>query len=125
MARLTVEVERRKPNTRETDRYVGRFLGFVKDDEFNAIIQNTSQVAGRIETSETKEFMPIAMKTLELLGCRLVMSLRKKNEKTVLAKTLFISGKLDFVHEVLPSEGRIRVTTESGDELVVVEKEDI
>jgi hypothetical protein len=125
MARLTVEVERRKPNTRETDRYVGRFLGFVKDDEFNAIIQNISQVAGRIETSETKEFMPIAMKTLELLGCRLVMSLRKKNEKTVLAKTLFISGKLDFVHEVLPSEGRIRVTTESGDELVVVEKEDI
>ena len=42
-------------------KYTGRFLGFIKDDEFNAICQS-KKAAGKIESKETKPLIDVCQK---------------------------------------------------------------
>lgn len=77
-------------------KYTGRFLGFIKDDEFNALCHN-KEVANRIECKETQSLMDSIANRGHLTGYRLVLVIKKVNDVNVKAKKLFISEKLDLV----------------------------
>ena len=124
MTKLFVEAEVRQEKSRDINRYKGRFIGFLKDDEFNSLVQNSIGLGGRIETKETKELMKLAATLPNLLGCRLVMTIRQKNGKEVYGKRLLVSGKLDYVSEVSPADKRVKFVTAAGGDFIVTEGEE-
>lgn len=83
-------------------KYTGRFLGFIKDSEFNALVQNPDKVPTRLESKATQPLMEVAAKFDQMIGHRLVMSIKKVDDKTVLKKTLFITEGLETIDEVVP-----------------------
>jgi hypothetical protein len=86
--------------------YTGRFLGFIKDDEFNALIQNTDEVGPKLESKPTQPLLEVASKFDNMAGYRLVMVVKTENGKSVLAKKLFISESLSMIVAVTPRKER-------------------
>ena len=103
-------------------KYVGRFLGFLKDDEFNAICQSKT-AAGKIESKETKPLIEVCQKHDELIGHRLVMVVRKIDGKNIVGKKLFVSERLSFISMVEPNKKRAVFVSENETNLVVEEIE--
>jgi len=107
-------------------KYTGRFLGFIKDDEFNALVQNAEKVSSRIESKATQPIMEIISKYSDMTGYRLTMAVKKIDDKHVDKKTLYISESLDMVDSVVPKSneeplGKITFTTNSKDTIIVQE----
>lgn len=86
----------------EEQKLTGRFLGFIKEDEFNALCAKPSDVAGKLESKVTQPIVDVAAKFDNMTGYRLVMTVRKVDEKSVIRKTLFVSEDLDMITEVKP-----------------------
>ena len=84
-------------------KYIGRFLGFIKDDEFNALVQSTSDVAVKLESKATLSLMEIAAKFDVMTGHRLVMTVKKVDDSSVVKKTLFVTEPLSMIDSVSPS----------------------
>lgn len=103
-------------------KYVGRFLGFIKDDEFNAICQS-KKAAGKIESKETKPLIEVCQKHDNLIGHRLVMVVKKVDGDAIPSKKLFISKRLNFISSVEPSKKRAVFVSEDETNLVVQETE--
>ena len=103
-------------------KYIGRFLGFIKDDEFNAICQS-KKAAGKIESKETKPLIEICQSCDDLLGYRIIMVIKETDGKPVPAKKLFISEKLSFISSVSPTEKKAVFISEDGNNLVMREIE--
>lgn len=90
--------------------YRGRFLGFIKDDEFNALVQNAKEVGVKLESKATQPLIDVAAKFDSLLGYRLVMTVRSTTDNVgtthnVSDKTLFITEGLDYISSVIPGSG--------------------
>lgn len=102
--------------------YSGRFLGFMKDDQFNALVQNQKDVAAKIESKATQDFMKVIAKFDDLTGHRLVMTVRNRNGKSVFGRQLFISSRLGLITEVAPAE-KATILTDDNSEIVVEEME--
>lgn len=83
--------------------YTGRFLGFIKDDEFNALVQSTDNVAARLESKATLPIMDVAAKFDIMTGHRLIMTVKKVNGASTVKKTLFITEPLLMIDSVSPS----------------------
>ena len=104
-------------------KYTGRFLGFIKDSEFNALVQNADKVATRLESKATQPIMEVAAKFSEMIGHRLVMTVKKADDKDVLKKTLFITEGLEVIDSVVPGKDKEngKVTFKSStDEIIEV-----
>lgn len=84
-------------------KYTGRFLGFIKDDEFNALMKNPDKVSTRLESKATQPIVEIASKFDDVVGYRLVMTIKKIDDRSVLRKMLFISERIDIIDSVVPS----------------------
>ena len=82
--------------------YTGRFLGFIKDDEFNALIQSADKVATRLESKATQDLMDTAAKFDTMVGHRLVMTVKKINDAACLKKVLYITEGLTMIDSVVP-----------------------
>jgi len=93
-----------KVNGKE-QKLTGRFLGFIKDDEFNALYRNASDVSTKLESKATQPIMDVVPKFDNMAGYRLVMTVRKVDEKSVIRKTLFVSEGLDMITEIKPGSG--------------------
>ena len=106
-------------------KYTGRFLGFIKDDEFNALIQNADKVSTRLESKATQPIMEVATKFSEMIGHRLVMTVKKVDDKDVLNKTLFITEGLEVIDSVVPGKDKEngKVTFKSCSEEIIEVKE--
>lgn len=87
-------------------KFTGRFLGFIKDDEFNALVKNVDKVANRIESKATQPIVEVASKFDEIVGHRLVMTVRKVDDKNVQGKQLFITEGLTVIDSVVPKADR-------------------
>ena len=87
----------------EERKYTGRFLGFIKDDEFNALVQNTDKVATRLESKATQDLMEVAAKFDTMVGHRLVMSVKKIDDESCLKKLLYITEGLTIIDSVTPA----------------------
>ncbi len=103
-------------------KYIGRFLGFVKDDEFNAICQS-KKAASKIESKETKSLIEVCDKHDTLAGYRIVMVIKKRNNNTVPTKELFISEKLNYISLVDAKAKRVVILSEDENNLVMQEIE--
>lgn len=103
-------------------KYIGRFLGFVKDDEFNAICQS-KKAANKIESKETKPLIDVCKKYDNLTGYRFIIVIKKTNGVSTLAKKLFISERLSYISLVNGKEKRAVFVTENDNNLVVQEIE--
>ena len=82
-------------------KYTGRFLGFIKDSEFNAMVQNPDKVPTRLESKATQPIMKIAAKFNEIVGHRLIMTVRKVGDKNITKKTLLITEGLEVIDSVI------------------------
>ena len=82
--------------------YTGRFLGFIKDDEFNALVQNAEKVATRLESKATQPLLDVASKFDTMVGHRLVMTVRKIDDETCVKKVLYITEGLTVIDSVVP-----------------------
>jgi hypothetical protein len=103
-------------------KYVGRFLGFIKDDEFNAICQSKA-AAGKIESKETKSLMDVCSKYDELTGYRIVMVIKKIDNRMITNKKLFVSERLSFISSVEPGRKRAVFISENENNFTVREIE--
>jgi len=104
-------------------KYVGRFLGFIKDDEFNAICQS-KKAASKIESKETRPLIEVCKMYDTLTGYRLVMVIKKINDTSVFVdKKLFISERLNYISLVDTEKKRAVFISESEINLVVQEIE--
>jgi len=88
---LTVELD-----NKEERKYTGRFLGFIKDDEFNALTQS-KELAHKIESKETKSITSVCSAMDTLNGQRLVMTIKKINDVNINGRKLFVSEKLNYI----------------------------
>ena len=100
--------------------YEGRFLGFIKDDEFNAMAQE-KDAAAKVESRETKDMVGICRAMDDVEGMRLVLTAKKINGKNTKTKTLFISEKLTMIREV--STTNVTFMLDNGDDMLAEEKD--
>jgi len=108
-------------------KYTGRFLGFIKDSQFNAMIQHPDEVPTRLESKATQPIMEIAAKFDEIMGHRLIMTVRKVDNENVLKKMLFITEGLEVINSVAKGTGKDKdvgkVTFKStSEEIIEVEE---
>lgn len=106
-------------------KYTGRFLGFIKDDEFNALVQNTEEVATRLESKATQPIMEVVAKFDNMIGYRLVMVVKKIDGEDMLKKMLFITEGLALIDTVTPGsdEKNGKVTFQSNDQEIITVEE--
>jgi len=114
------QVELHYPTDGTKPKYIGRFIGFIKDDEFNAICQSKN-AASRIESKETKPLIGICTKHDTLKGYRIVMVIKKSNNISIPSKKLFISEKLDYISLINKKEKKVIFESEDGDNIVIRE----
>jgi hypothetical protein len=101
-------------------KYVGRFLGFIKDDEFNALVDKPGKVAQRLESKASLPLVEIAKTKAKLNGCRLVMTIKKIDDEACFAKRLFVSGRLDFIKEVAGK--KVKISADDDNTLLLEEE---
>jgi hypothetical protein len=82
----------------------GRFIGFIRDDEFNALIQNADEVGTKLESKATQDIMKVAGKFDNLTGHRMAVVLKKIGNKSVLSKMLWVSESLAMIDSVVPRQ---------------------
>ena len=111
-----------KFKTDEKVEYEGRFLGFLKDDEFNALVQNADELAGKIDSKETQSLLKLARSVTDLPGSRFVVAIRKINGENLISKRLFVSPRLDLITEVQGNHVSIQLADSS--EFIQIEERD-
>lgn len=111
---LTVELD-----NKEERKYTGRFLGFIKDDEFNALTQS-KELAHKIESKETKSITSVCSAMDTLNGQRLVMTIKKINDVNINgSKKLFVSEKLNYIST---SAGKkVEIVQDDGNDINIEE----
>jgi hypothetical protein len=104
-------------------KYIGRFLGFIKDDEFNAICQS-KKAASKIESKETKPLIEVCKMHDTLKGYRLILVIKKIDGTSVnMDKKLFVSERLNYISLVSTQEKRAVFVSENDNNFVVQEIE--
>ncbi|TET61131.1 MAG: hypothetical protein E3J47_05855 [Candidatus Stahlbacteria bacterium] len=104
-------------------KYIGRFLGFIKDDEFNAICQSR-KAASKIESKETKPLIEVCKKYDTLEGYRLVIVIKKIDGDSInMDKKLFVSERLNYISSVNTKEKSAVFVSENDNNFVVQEIE--
>jgi len=123
--RRLVETEL-KTDTGTKVKYVGRFLGFIHDEDYKKILGNPA-ITSRIESKPTKDLIKSCNKANEsnwgLNGVRFVLVLRKRDEKAVLNKVLLVSEKLNYVSELRPEIKEVIFAATSGNQIIMRESE--
>ena len=104
--------------------YEGRFLGFLKDDEFNALVQRVNDLAGRIESKPSQSIVEVARSVSDLPGTRLVMVVKKSGSETELRKKLLVSPRCDYISCLSNNEVIIETLDGDTDTLVIEEVKD-
>ena len=116
-------------------KYVGRFLGFIKDDEFNALVQKTGDVSPRLESKGTQPLMEVVTKFDNMAGYRLIMAIKKIDGVATVKKLLYITKNLVMIDSVTPrieedkgkkieaSSGKVTFQVGNDENLVVKETE--
>ena len=99
-------------------KYTGRFLGFIKDDEFNALAQD-KELAHKIGSKESKSLIDVCSATDDLDGHRIVMTVKKINDINVKEKKLFVSDRLHYVHSVGADD--VEIYQEDSEEITIKE----
>ena len=119
----------------QENKYTGRFLGFIKDDEFNALVQKTGDVSPRLESKNTQPLMEVAAKFDNMAGYRLIMTIKKINDTTTVKRLLYITKSLTMIDSVSPrveedkekkieaSPGKVTFQMGENENLVVKETE--
>lgn len=115
-----------KTNTGVKVKYVGRFLGFIHEEDYKKVLGN-SAITSRIESKPTKDLIKSCNKVNEknwgLNGLRFIFAIRKRDEKAVLNKVLLISEKLNYISELRPEIKEVVFIAVSGNQIIVKESE--
>jgi len=92
MAKKYVTVDLYEENRSVT----GRFLGMIDDKEF-ATILNNRKLQNKLFSAESKPIADIETMDTDIDGLRILIAVRKIDDKDTLRKTLFISEPLEMV----------------------------
>lgn len=107
-------------------KYVGRFLGFIHEEEYKKALGNPA-ITSRIECKPTKDLIKCCNKANEknwgLGGIRFVMVVRKRDDKAVLNKVLVVSEKLNFITELRPDLKEVVFIASGGNQISMKESE--
>lgn len=100
--------------------YEGRLLGCISEKEYLATI-GSEELQKKMLSVETTPCMAIAdIDNIEDL--RLVLAIKKKNNKEVLGKKLFITEPIDFVSNIVDTRD-ITLVGKKGSYIVVTESD--
>lgn len=102
--------------------YVGRFLGFLRPNEYAKTIGN-SAITSRLETKNTKSLFNVCHRMGNLCSARFVLALKERNGKT-LNKKLLISEPMDFISEIKYTDHSVTMHAVSGNEITLSESEE-
>lgn len=104
--------------------YTGRFLGFVKPDEFNALVQE-EEAARKIETRPSVDFIKVfsAFETgkKEFLSWRIVLATKTINGEPAGEKKLFVSEPLDILASLSTEKREARLVTINDTDIYISE----
>jgi hypothetical protein len=95
--------------------YKGRFLGVIKDDEFNALMNSPDMIAPKLLTKEAQSVVDLSS-DIHPKGKRFVFAVKKIEDKDV-AKALLVTGKIDMITYVNPNRRVVVVNFESSNDL--------
>ena len=102
--------------------YTGRFLGFLRPNEYAKTIGN-SAITSRMETKTTKSLFNVCHRMGNLCSARFVLALKERDGKTV-NKKLLISEPMDFISEIKYAERSVTMHAVSGNEITLSESEE-
>jgi hypothetical protein len=102
--------------------YTGRFLGFLRPNEYAKTIGNPA-ITSRMETKNTKSLFNVCHRMGNLCSARFVLALKERDGKTV-NKKLLISEPMDFISEIKYSERSVTMHAVSGNEITLSESEE-
>lgn len=108
--------------TVETDggiTYYGRMLGLIDDAEFHKIITDR-KMQNRTYSVETKHLEDVVDEYIELGGLRLVVALKKIDDKDIIEKWLFISEKLDMI-SYISTDKKVGIQGMKDEYLIITE----
>lgn len=100
--------------------YQGRLLGCISESEYLATI-NSTELQNKMLTVETTSCASL-VDIPEIEGLRIVLSVKKKNDKKVDGKTLFITEPIDFLSSMLNKQD-ITLVGKQGSYIVVTESD--
>lgn len=116
---ITAEVQLKRGETRT---YTGRFLGLLKDDEFNALVQE-KEAMKKISTGPSMPLCPVFMRHDILTGMRFVMTAKYINGVATDGKMIFVSERLDRAGHTDPNVRQVRLTTVSQRDIYIEERD--
>jgi hypothetical protein len=104
----------------------GRFLGFILENELQAIASFDGKgglSANKLFTGPSKSLKIVDMVADDIAGLRMCFTLREKDGEEIFEKRLFITEPLEIVNAFEPKdEGHIvHVSTESDDYIMLKE----
>jgi hypothetical protein len=102
--------------------YIGRFLGFLRPNEYAKTIGNPA-ITSRMETRNTKNLFNVCHRMGNLNNARFVLALKEGNGKT-LNKKLLISEPMDFISEIKYVTKSVTMHAVSGNEITLSESEE-
>jgi hypothetical protein len=106
--------------------YVGRVLGLVTPEEFNALIRNKN-LQRKILSAATVKCSEIADIEEDLIrDMRLVVDVKKKDENKNLPRTVLVSSPIDFINNIdmgsTVGSTNISINCEDGTYVLISEK---
>lgn len=106
--------------------YIGRFLGFLREEEWAKTLGNP-EITSRIETRPSQSLIACCKKVNEnnwgLKGIRFVLSIKESGGKPAIIKFLLISDKLNYISEMKPDTREVVFVTMKGEHIFMKEKE--
>lgn len=98
--------------------YKGRLLGLISKEEYAGIIDKPV-LRNRIVTVETAQLKNIG-KMSNILGYRLIMVIKKRNDEAVVNKALLVTEPLEHISSV-ESDREVTFVGSNGSYIIVTE----
>lgn len=99
--------------------YVGRCLGLLTQEQFNAVIQR-EEVFRKLYTVPTKKLREIGKRDI-VENFRLAFALKKKGGEEIHRKKILFTGPLEFISEVKSNGDSIFINSKNKEFLIVEE----
>lgn len=105
--------------------YEGRLLGVITEEEFNRTINSKSLQAKTFTkpTLSIRAFASAFPKNEDVKGLRLVIAVRKRDERDLLGKHLYISEPMDFISKIgTPEKPEMTINAGNQSSYIVIEQ---
>lgn len=104
--------------------YIGRVLGLVTPEEFNALIRNEKLQRNALSAATMKCSEVVGIEEDLIRDMRLVVDIREKDDDKNLPRTILVSSPIDFINNIDMGStvGSVSINCEDGTYVLISEK---